>query len=189
MYGLRSPSLDHWIRVGSEEDRSGCEYAPKPDLSGFSRIQAASSSGQPYYPTYLLAPYRLACVAGGMFVAFVWTFFPFPLTARSQLRQDLGVSLYLLANYYSIVHTTSGQRISGTEGNMESKKSPGRKLQKARRNVYVKELALLAGLRQHSAFTAWEPTFGGKFPKQQYDTIIQEVEKYGVATLLCAGPH
>ena len=112
-----------------------------------------------------------------MVVAFVWTFFPYPLTARSQLRQDLGVSLYLLANFYSIVHTTIGLRLKGAEGDMESKESPGRKLAKARGRVYVKELALLAGLRQHSAFTAWEPTFGGKFPKQQYDAIIQEVQK------------
>lgn len=137
---------------------------------------AAASNGQPFYPIYLLAPYRLACVSGGMLVAFIWTFFPYPLTARSQLRHDLGISLYLLANFYSIVHTTIRLRIKGTEGDMESKESPGRKLQKARSKVYVKELALLAGLRQHSAFTAWEPTFGGKFPRQQYDSIIQEVQ-------------
>lgn len=139
--------------------------------------QVATSNGQPYYPVYLLAPYRLACVSGGMFVAFFWTFFPYPLTARSQLRKDLGVSLYLLANFYSIVHTTVGLRIKGTEGDLESKHSPGRRLEKARREVYVKELALLAGLRQHSAFTAWEPTFGGKFPRAQYDIIIQETQK------------
>lgn len=112
-----------------------------------------------------------------MAVAFVWTFFPYPITARSQLRQDLGVSLYLLANFYSIVHTTISLRFNGAEGDIESKESPGRKLGKARGKVYAKELALLAGLRQHSAFTAWEPTFGGKFPRQQYDTIIQEVQK------------
>lgn len=112
-----------------------------------------------------------------MLVAFIWTFFPYPLTARSQLRQDLGVSLYLLANYYSIVHTTIGLRIKGAEGDMESKESPGRRLQKARGKVYVKQLTLLGGLRQHSAFTAWEPTFGGKFPKREYDKIIQEVYK------------
>ena len=152
-------------------------FSPNRDIIGFSQFQAATSNGQPYYPIYLLAPYRLACVSGGMLVAFIWTFFPYPLTARSQLRQDLGVSLYLLANFYSIVHTTIGLRIKGTEGDTKSKGSPGRKLQKARGKVYVKELALLTGLRQHSAFTAWEPTFGGKFPKQQYDTIIQEVQK------------
>jgi hypothetical protein len=101
-----------------------------------------------------------------MFIAFFWTFFPYPLTARSQLRKDLGVSLYSLANFYSIVHTTVGLRIKGTEGDLGSKKSPGRRLEKERRNIYVKEPGLLAGLEQHSAFTAWEATFGGKFPRK-----------------------
>lgn len=112
-----------------------------------------------------------------MFVAFFWTFFPYPLTARSQLRKDLGVSLYLLANYYSIVHTTVGLRLTGREGDLTSKQSPGRRLGKVREEVYLKELALVGGLRQHSAFTAWEPSFGGKFPKEQYDVIIQQVQK------------
>ncbi|KXH34024.1 hypothetical protein CSIM01_02359 [Colletotrichum simmondsii] len=31
--------------------------------------KAAAATGQPYYPTYLLAPYRLACVAAGCFIA------------------------------------------------------------------------------------------------------------------------
>ena len=141
------------------------------------QLQVASSNGQPYYQIYLLAPYRLACVSGGMFVAFFWTFFPYPLTARSQLRKDLGVSLYLLASFYSIVHTTVGLRITGREGDMEWKESPGKKLEKARRQVYAKELALLAGLRTHSAFTAWEPSFGGKFPRGQYDVIIEQIQK------------
>ena len=97
--------------------------------------------------------------------------------ARSQLRKDLGVSLYLLANFYSIVHTTVALRITGREGDPTLKHSPGRRLGKARGQVYVKELALLGGLRQHSAFTVWEPNFGGKFPKEQYDAIIQQVQK------------
>ena len=85
--------------------------------------------------------------------------------------------MYLLANFYSCVHTTVGMRLSGSEGNLDDKKSPGRRLEKARGTVFTKELALLAGLRQHSAFTAWEPSLGGKFPRQQYDTIIEEVQK------------
>jgi len=140
-------------------------------------MQVAQSNGQPAYPLYELAPYRLACVAGGLGVAFIWTFFPYPLTARSQLRKDLGASLYLLANYYSCVHTTVDMRLSGMEGDLEDKRSPGRRLEKARVKVFTKELALLAGLRQHLTFTAWEPSFGGKFPRQQYDTIIHEVQK------------
>ena len=138
--------------------------------------KVATSNGQPFYPIYLLAPYRLACVAGGMAVAFVWTFFPYPLTARSQLRKDLGVSLYLLAQFYGCVHTTIGMRLGGEEGDESDKASPGRRLQKAREGLFTKELVLLAGLRQHSAFTVWEPSFGGKFPKKQYDAIIQGVQ-------------
>lgn len=33
----------------------------------------SESNGQPAYPTYELAPYRLATVAAGIFVAFIWT--------------------------------------------------------------------------------------------------------------------
>jgi len=138
--------------------------------------QLSTSSGQLYYLVYELAPYRLACVAGGMAVAFFWTYFPYPITARSQLRKDLGASLYLLANFYSLVHTTIGTRIQGIEGDLTSKASPGRKLSKARNKVYAKQMALLGGLRQHSTFTAWEPIFGGKFPKTTYNAIIDEVK-------------
>ncbi|KAL8705714.1 MAG: hypothetical protein Q9201_001189 [Fulgogasparrea decipioides] len=67
-------------------------------------------------------------------------------------------------------------RLSRSEGDINDKKSPGRRLDKARVKVFTKELALLAGLRQHSAFTAWEPAFGGKFPREQYDMIIQEAQ-------------
>lgn len=112
-----------------------------------------------------------------MAVAFIWTFFPYPITARSQLRKDLGASLYLLANFYSVVHTTVEIRIRREEGDIKTKSSPGGKLEKARTQVYTKQLALLAGLRQHSVFTSWEPTFGGKFPKEKYDIIIEKVQR------------
>lgn len=143
----------------------------------YDTFQIAESNGQPAYPLYELAPYRLACVAGGMLVAFIWTFFPYPLTARSELRKDLGAALYLLANYYSCVHTTVRTRLSGIEGDPDDKHSLGRRLDKAREKVFTKEMALLAGLREHSNFTKWEPSFGGKFPRQQYDTIIDEAQK------------
>ena len=34
-------------------------------------IELATSNGQPYYPLYELAPYRLATVVGGLLVAFM----------------------------------------------------------------------------------------------------------------------
>ena len=121
--------------------------------------------------------YRLATVAAGCFVAFIWTVFPFPITARSTLRKQLGASLYLLANFYSCVHTTVAMQLGNGEGLSGGDDSPGQRLDKARTQIMAKELALLTELREHSAFTIFESTFGGKFPKEQYDTMIQLVSK------------
>ena len=103
-----------------------------------------------YLSTYELSPYRLACVAGGSFVAFIWTIFPYPLSDRSWLRKDLGNTLYLLANYYSVVHSTIHARMHNTEGNMELKLSPGRQLEKVRHKIFGKLLLLLPSLRAHA---------------------------------------
>lgn len=81
-------------------------------------------------------------------MAFVWTIFPYPLSDRSWLRKDLGSTLYLLANYYSVVHSTIGARLHGTEGDMELKDSPGRKLEKVRYKVFQKLLVLLPSLQR-----------------------------------------
>ncbi|KFX90595.1 hypothetical protein V490_06378 [Pseudogymnoascus sp. VKM F-3557] len=135
-------------------------------------IKAASASGQTFYPTYQLAFYRLACVAGGSFVAFIWTIFPYQLSDRSWLRKDLGSMLYLLANYYSVVNSTTKARIHNTEGDMESKKSPGRQLEKARQKIFGKLVMLLPSLQQHADWQKWELTVGGKFPRETYEDII-----------------
>ena len=42
-------------------------------------VAASTKNGQPAYPTYVLAPYRLATVVGGLLVAFIWTIFPYPV--------------------------------------------------------------------------------------------------------------
>ncbi|CAG8382473.1 unnamed protein product [Penicillium salamii] len=136
----------------------------------------ATSNGQPFYPIYLLAPYRLATVSGGIAVAFFWTFFPYPISEHSILRQSLGASLYLLANYYSIIHETISGRMRGDEGDYLLKSSAGRKLEKARHKVFSKQMLMLAGLRTYSEFLRWEVPIGGQFPKKQYDSIILCVE-------------
>ncbi|KAF2742174.1 hypothetical protein M011DRAFT_497660 [Sporormia fimetaria CBS 119925] len=133
----------------------------------------AESNGQPAYPIYLLAPYRLATVVGGLAVAFIWTFFPFPISEHSALRQKLGGSLYLSANYYSIVHETVMARIRGDEGDPADKTSPGYQLSKARNKVFAKQTLLLQGLRTHSSFVRWGLPIGGKFPSKEYENITQ----------------
>lgn len=124
---------------------------------------------------YELAPYRLACVAGGSFVAFIWTVFPYPLTDSSWLRKDLGSTMYLLANYYSITNATIGARLHRQEGNMDDKHSPGRQLEKVRRKIFGKLLLMLPSLQQHSDWQKWEVSIGGRFPRESYEAIIHRL--------------
>jgi hypothetical protein len=126
---------------------------------------------------YELAPYRLATTAGGCLVAFIWTIFPYPLTDRGWLRKDLGSTIHLLANYYSVVHSTVRARIHHTEGDIEDKASPGRQLEKVRHKIFGKLLLMLPSLHQHSDWQKWEPTIGGRFPKATYDSIIERLTK------------
>lgn len=99
------------------------------------------------------------------------------MTARAELRKGLGASLYLLAQFYSNVHATVVSRLEGTEGNPDLKESPAAMLEKQRTKLLSKLLVLLDQLRAHSSFTKWEPSLGGKYPKEHYDAIISKVSK------------
>lgn len=151
--------------------------------------QAATSNGQPYYPVYLLAPYRLATVAGGIAVAFIWTFFPYPISEHSVLRQRLGASLYLLANYYSVIHETAFARLSGDVGDIALKSPAGLRLEKARNKVFSKQMMMLNSLRAGTGFLKWEVAIGGRFPKEQYQSMITCVQKYVFLNCNLSGIH
>lgn len=141
-------------------------------------LEQATATGQPYYPIYELAPYRLFAVAAGVTIAYIWTIFPVPITEGSVLRRDLGSSLFLLANYFSSTTSTVEQRVKDKEGDMSLAASPGRRLEKMRQKVLQNQLALLNSMRQNLAFMVWEPSFGGDFPKETYQLIINEVQRY-----------
>ena len=139
-------------------------------------IQTATSNGQAYFPLYELAPIRLATVAGGLTLAWIWTIFPYPISEHSQIRQSLGKSLYLLANYYSVLHETVYIRLRGNEGDMSSKDSPGSKLDKARLAIYTKCNLLIAGLRAQAGFVKFDIPIGGRFPSEKYLEITGQMQ-------------
>ncbi|KAL6709145.1 hypothetical protein ACN47E_001961 [Coniothyrium glycines] len=144
-----------------------------------------AGTGQPAYPIYLLGPYRLATVAGGLAVAFFWTLFPYPITEHSALRQQLGGALYLSANSYSIMHEQVMARIRGDAGDEENdEESPGYQLMKARNKVFAKQMLALQGLKMHAGFVKWEFPLGGKFPSEEYGRITQIVESVANYTAL-----
>jgi hypothetical protein len=140
-------------------------------------IPRATATGQPYYPLYELAPYRLLTVAAGSFIAYIWTVFPVPITEGSILRRDLGKSLFLLAKYLSAVTVTVDQRIQNEEGDLRIKSSPGRQLQKMREQLLDQQIALINSMRQNLIDMDWEPPFGGDFPKKTYVAIIDEIQE------------
>lgn len=141
-------------------------------------VAVATSNGQGYLPIYLIGPYRLATVAGGLLVAFIWTMLPYPISEHSQLRQNMGGALYLLANYYSIIHETVKLRIRHTKDTIdcEARGQPGHALSKVRVKVFSKQMLLISSLKNYSNFLKWEINFGGKFPKKQYDSLINATE-------------
>ncbi|EOA87360.1 hypothetical protein ACJQWK_10179 [Exserohilum turcicum] len=139
---------------------------------------AVAATGQPAYAIYILGPYRLATVIGGLAVAFFWTMFPYPITEHSALRQKLGGALYLSANFYSIMHEQVMGRIRGELAGDEEcdKNSPGYQLVKARNKVFSKHMLTLQGLQIHASFVKWEFPLGGKFPREEYERIIGYIE-------------
>ncbi|KAH9829614.1 putative ER transporter, 6TM, N-terminal [Teratosphaeria destructans] len=135
----------------------------------------SESNAQPAYPTYVLAPYRLATVTGGLFVAWVWTIFPYPVSESSMIREDLGATLYLLSNFYSIVHETVTARVQGTDGDERIKGTHAFNLNKARTAVFAKILLLLNNLKSNSAFSRFQIRVGGRFPIEAYQESVMSL--------------
>jgi hypothetical protein len=105
-------------------------------------------------------------------VAFFWTVFPSPLTDRTWLRRDLSATLYLLANYFGVISTTLRSNVHGTAGDVNTPGSPAHQLFKVGRKIFGKVMMLVPSMSQHSEWQKWEPTIGGKFPREAYDNII-----------------
>ncbi|KHN96827.1 uncharacterized protein MAM_05383 [Metarhizium album ARSEF 1941] len=137
----------------------------------------ATRSGQPYYPIYLLGPYRLACIAGGSLVAFFWTFFPCPLTDRTWLRQDLSAIMYLLGSYFGVLSSTMEAQLRGEAGRNDSEASPIRRLVKDRRKIFGKVMRLLSSIESHIRWQRWEPSIGGSFPTAAYEEMFTRVTR------------
>lgn len=139
-------------------------------------VEASEASGQPAYPTYLLAPYRLACVAGGILVAFIWTIWPYPISESTELRKDAGASMYLLANFYSVVHETVQSRIRGDDGDPQAKGTHAHRLDKSRDEVFSKTMALITAMKTNSGFSRFQLRVGGKFPAETYEALVSCIQ-------------
>ena len=91
------------------------------------------------------------------------------------MRRQLGETIYLLGNYYSVVHHTIRMRLDGTGGDIKNKRSPAAELEKARLRLHGKQLTLHSQLQAHMGFIPLEFSFGGKFPLDEYRGLVKDV--------------
>lgn len=140
-------------------------------------IPISVSNGQVFHPVYELAPYRLAAVLGGVGVACFLSYFPTVDTSRAELRKDLGATQYLLGHYYSSTHKAVSLRLKDLGGDETDKNSPIRKLEKARSKLFAKQLILIQSMENHLRFMRYEPTFGGRFPREIYERLLYATRK------------
>jgi hypothetical protein len=95
------------------------------------------------------------------------------MTDRTWLRRDLSATLYLLANYFSVINSTIKSQLDNTGGNPDTIGTPAHHLQRIRRKIFGKVMVLLPSMKQHADWQKWEPTIGGKFPRASYEDIIK----------------
>ncbi|RMZ47870.1 hypothetical protein CA14_008553 [Aspergillus flavus] len=149
-------------------------------------MEVATSNGQPYYPIYIFGPYKLAAVAAGCAISFFWVIFPYPITAKSTLRKSVGRALFVLAKFYSCMHTTVELWLHGELSNGQDTRSASYKLETSGHKIFKEEMLLLNQLRTYSHFSTYEPPIGGKFPKETYDHIISEIQRMLTSMALMA---
>ncbi|KAL4975997.1 hypothetical protein BDW66DRAFT_166727 [Aspergillus desertorum] len=149
-----------------------------------------TSNGQPYYPIYLFAPYKLLAVAAGCAISFIWVVLPYPVTSKSTLRKSLGEGLFLLARFYSCMHASIELWMKGelSMGSVPAAQylATTSELQITRQRVFKEAMILLTKLRTLSHFSTFEPRIGGKFPKATYDAIINEAQRMFISMALMA---
>lgn len=135
-------------------------------------IERAEASGQPAYPIYIFAPYRLAAVLAGLFVAWIWTIWPYPVSETSELRKDLGASMYMLAKFSAVTHEIVQNRFRGTGGDINTRGTHVNYLEKTRVAIFAKLLLLLNEMRTNSAFSRFTLSLGGQFPRETYERYV-----------------
>lgn len=128
-----------------------------------------------YWPILQFGPRRLLNAMAGAATGFFWTIFPFPISEHGMIRHGIGESLYLLANYHSLVTELIRTRVQNTEmyDGPEDPANPEYWLERYREKVLSKLTVKLAGLRAYAAFLKFEIPVGGRFPREEYDEVIR----------------
>jgi hypothetical protein len=108
----------------------------------------------------------------GVILAFIFTIFPFPITSRDILRQDVAYELHLLSNVYSLSQTRMNLAVlsDGTKESQVLRKQMGKQ--------GFKCIAVQTRCKENLAYSSWEPNMLYRFPKKTYADLLSSMERY-----------
>lgn len=108
----------------------------------------------------------------GVILAFIFTIFPFPITSRDILRQDVAHQFHLLSNMYSISQTRMSLVVH-SDGTKESQV-----LRKQLGKQGFKCIAVQTRCTENLMYSSWEPNILYQFPKKTYADLLSSMERY-----------
>jgi hypothetical protein len=145
----------------------------------------AEQEGQAVHPMWLLGLTRLAAVSAGLFVAWFWTVFPYPVSEHDELRKTLASCIGSLTRYYALMQETVQRRLRGEEGWSEPGLEQKKRVERHRAELATQCSAHLRTMRGHLKALKWDIRLGCKFPVKQYERAITSVEALLGFTELC----
>lgn len=135
-------------------------------------LASIESTGQQYFPVYELAPFRILVTLIGVFLAFIFTIFPFPVTSKDILRQDVARQFHLLSNMYSLTKARSSVIVL-SDGANESQL-----LRKFMGKVAFQCIAVQVRCMENLSYSSWEPNLSYRFPKETYSELLSSMRRF-----------
>src|SRR5271169_3283295 len=108
----------------------------------------------------------------GVVLAFIFTIFPFPITSRDILRQDIAHQFHLLSNVYSLTQARTGVIVL-SDGTNESQV-----LKKRLEKQGFKCIAVQSRCMENLLYSSWEPNLQYRFPKKTYADLLLSMERF-----------
>jgi hypothetical protein len=134
-------------------------------------VIAETTTGQIFLPVYKLAPLRILVTFIGVIVAFLFTLFPLPVTAKDLLRQNLAQQFQLLATIFGITHARFSALVH------PYKREDPEILRHALNKVTLEYLGLQNRSTQNLLLTTWEPSFRYQFPRSVYSNLLNSMQR------------
>jgi hypothetical protein len=130
-----------------------------------------SQSGQQYLPVYLLGPYRIIVTFIGVVIAFIFTIFPYPVTSKDILRQDIAVLFQLLSRMSSVTEERMQEagNSDASRGFQDKRKWLGK--------VGSKCIAVHTRCIDNLRYASWEPNLQYEFPKDVYCDLLNSIQR------------